>query len=80
MAAASNEEVMITMAKKMFKSKCFTTEQVKNLGTLFLKDADRYSFFDAAYPFVSDSQNFAILESQLTDGYYINRFKVMIKH
>lgn len=80
MAAASNEEVMITMAKKMFKSKCFTTEQVKNLGTLFLKDAERYSFFDAAYPFVSDSQNFAILESQLTDGYYINRFKVMIKH
>lgn len=80
MAAASNEEMMITTAKKMFKSKCFTTGQVKNLGALFLKDADRYSFYDAAYPFVSDSQNFATLESQLTDGYYINRFKVMIRH
>ena len=80
MAAANNEEMMINIAKKMFKSKCFTTEQVKNLGTLFLKDEKRYGFFDAAYPFVSDSQNFPILESQLTDGYYINRFKVMIRH
>ncbi|MDN3658784.1 DUF4476 domain-containing protein [Ferruginibacter paludis] len=80
MAAAHNEEMMIISAKKAFKSKCFTTEQVKNLSTLFLKDEHRYSFFDAAYPFVSDSQNFTTLESQLTDGYYINRFKVMIRH
>lgn len=80
MAAAHNEEMMIITAKKAFKSRCFLTEQIKNLGNLFLKDEKRYGFFDAAYPFVSDSQNFTILESQLTDGYYINRFKVMIRH
>jgi hypothetical protein len=80
MASANNEEMMINIAKKAFKSRCFLTEQIKNLGALFLKDEKRYGFFDAAYPFVSDSQNFAILESQLTDGYYINRFKVMIRH
>lgn len=80
MAAADNAEEMISRAKKTFKTKCFTTEQVKNLSVLFLKDSGKYNFFDTAYPFVSDSQNFATLESQLTDSYYINRFKVMIRH
>ncbi len=80
MAGANNEEMMINIAKKAFKSRCFLTEQIKNLATLFLKDEKRYGFFDAAYPFVSDAQNFSILQSQLTDGYYINRFKVMIRH
>lgn len=80
MAAADNDDDMISIAKKIFKSKCFTTEQVKNLSVLFLKDKGRYDFFDAAYPFVSDSNNFPSLETQLTDVYFINRFKVMIRH
>lgn len=80
MAAEENDDDMITIAKKIFKSKCFTTEQVKNLSVLFLKDKGRYDFFDAAYPFVADSNNFPSLENQLTDIYFINRFKVMIKH
>jgi hypothetical protein len=80
MAAADNPEDMISLAKKVFKSKCFATEQVKNLSVLFLKDAGKYDFFDAVYPFVSDSKNFETLESQLTDSYYIKRFKVMIKN
>jgi hypothetical protein len=80
MAAEENDDDMITIAKKIFKSKCFTTEQVKNLSVLFLKDKGRYDFFDAAYPFVADSNNFTSLENQLTDIYFINRFKVMIKH
>lgn len=80
MAAADNSEDMIGIAKKVFKSKCFTTEQVKNLSVLFLKDSGKYDFFDAIYPFVSDTQNFETLESQLTDSYYIKRFKVMIKN
>lgn len=80
MAAADNEDEMVAVAKKVFKTKCFTTEQVKNLGVLFLKDAGRYAFFDMAYAFVSDSHHFASLESQLTDPYYISRFRVMIRH
>jgi len=80
MAAADNDDEMLTMAKKVFKSKCFTTEQVKNLSVLFLKDEGKYKFFDLAYPFVSDSYNFATLEGQLTDNYFISRFKAMIHH
>ena len=80
MAGDENPEDMIMAAKKAFKSRCFTTEQLKNLSVLFFKDSGRYSFFDVAYPFVSDSQNYSLLESQLTETYYINRFRVMIKH
>jgi hypothetical protein len=80
MVAADNEEAMIVAAKKTFKSKCFTTEQIRNLGVLFLKDAGKYSFFDAAYPFVSDSGNYSQLQSQLTEVYYLERFKAMIRH
>ena len=78
--AENNDDDMIRTAKKAFRNKCFTTEQVKNLGVLFLKDEGKYSFFETAYPFVSDSEMFKNLESQLTDSYYINRFKAMIHH
>jgi hypothetical protein len=80
MTMADNEDDKILIAKKNFKSKCFTTDQIKNLSKLFIKDSDKYGFFDTAYPFTSDSANFKSLESQLTDPYYVNRFKVMIRH
>lgn len=79
-AAAENEEKMLLTAKKYFKTRCFTTEQIKNLGVLFLKDSEKYNFFDIAYPFVSDTHNYSLLENQLSDTYFINRFRVMIKH
>jgi hypothetical protein len=78
MVAEDNDEDMIKAAKKIFKSKCFTTEQIKNLSVLFLKDESKYMFFDAAYPFVSDSEMYSTLQSQLTDNYYITRFRAMI--
>jgi Domain of unknown function (DUF4476) len=80
MAAEDNDDDMVGVAKKILKSKCFTVDQVKNLSVLFLKDEGKYKFFDAAYPFVSDSYNFSTLQSQLTDEYFISRFKAMIRH
>ncbi|MBS1496493.1 MAG: DUF4476 domain-containing protein [Bacteroidetes bacterium] len=80
MAAESNDDDMVSIAKKTFKTICFTTEQIKNLSVLFLQDAGRYAFFEAAYPYVYDTQHFSSLQSQLTDNYYINRFKAMIRH
>ena len=78
MVAENTDEDMIKAAKKIFKTKCFTTEQIKNLSVLFLKDDGKYLFFDAAYPFVSDSEMYPTLQSQLSDDYYITRFKAMI--
>ena len=78
MAAESTDEAMVAEAKKFFKSKCFTTEQIKNLGALFLTSAGKYQFFDAAYLHVADQENFSSLESEIRDDYYIKRFKALI--
>ncbi|MBK7884123.1 MAG: DUF4476 domain-containing protein [Chitinophagaceae bacterium] len=78
MAAEKNDDDMISVAKKNFKSRCYTTEQVKNLSLLFLKDQDKYKFYDVAYPSVFDLHNFNTLQNQLSDDYFINRFKAMI--
>lgn len=79
MVAEDNDDDMVNAARKVFKTKCFTVEQIKNLSVLFLKDDGRYKFFDAAYPFVSDSYNFINLQKLLTEEYYINRFKAMVR-
>jgi hypothetical protein len=78
MASENSEDNMIKIAKKAFHSKCFSTEQIKNLSFLFLTNSGKYMFFDLAYPFASDSDQYNTLESQLTDSYYLNRFKAMI--
>ena len=78
MVSESDDADMITEATKVFKGKCFTTEQIKNLGTLFLRDEGKYKFFDAAYSYVLDIENFSTLQSELKEDYYINRFKAML--
>lgn len=78
MAAELNDTNMITAALKKFKSVCFTTEQIKNLGVLFVNEEGRYKFYVAAYPYVSDLSNFSSLEEQLRENYFITRFKAML--
>jgi hypothetical protein len=78
MASENSDDNMIKIAKKAFHSKCFSTEQIKNLSFLFLTNEGKYRFFDEAYAFVSDSNQYIILQSQLTDSYYVNRFRAMI--
>lgn len=80
MASEENDENMLEVANKAFKVKCYSTEQIKNLSFLFLKDAGRYRFFDAAYDRTADVQNFPSLQFQLSDAYFINRFKALIRN
>jgi hypothetical protein len=80
MAVEDNDEGMVDAAKKFLKLKCYSVEQIKNLSQLFLNDAGRYNFFDAAYPHTSDSQNFGSLQTLLKETYYVNRFKAMIRN
>ena len=79
MAGGKNDDDMISEARKTFKTKCFSTIQIRNLSTLFLTDESKYKFFDAAYPYVSDLENFSTLQSTLKEEYYINRFKAMLR-
>ena len=79
MAAGSDEE-KLRVTKKYLKAKCFMVEQIRNLSVLFLKEDARVSYFEIAYPFVFDSNNFIKLQNQLTDPNYINRFQSMIRN
>ncbi len=79
MAAVMDRDDMLKVAKKFFKSKCYSTAQIKDLSFLFLTDEGKYKFFDEAYPFTSDSDQYPTLQSQFTDPYYLNRFKAMIR-
>lgn len=78
MASQSKDEAMVIEAKKVFKTKCFSTDQLKNLSVLFLSDEWRYRLFDAALPFVSDFSNFRALEETLKDEYYKKRFQALL--
>ncbi len=79
LAAETTNGDMVDAARKFFKTRCFTTEQIKNLSGLFVNDEGKYQFFDAAYAFLYDTDNFSSLEVLLSDSYYINRFRAMIK-
>jgi len=78
MAAKENDEAMISEAKKYFRNRCFTTEQIRNLSTLFLTAAGKYEFFDTAYQHVSDQELFGGLQTEIKDDYYSKRFKALI--
>jgi hypothetical protein len=78
MAAQDADNAMVEKARKLFRNKCFTTEQIKLLSTLFLSASGKYQFFDAAYSAVSDIENFSKLQSELNEEYYSNRFKALI--
>lgn len=80
MSSAKNEPEMTKIAISTFASTCFTTEQIKNLGVLYLVEEERYKFFVAAYPYVTDLDNFVTLQDQLTDSYFKERFKAMVNH
>ena len=77
--ATGSDEDKLKVTKKYLKSKCFMVEQIRNLSVLFLKDDARFSYFEIAYPFVFDSNNFEKLQNQLKDPNYINRFQLMIR-
>ena len=79
MAAQLNEEAMTEVARKFLKSKCISAQQASNLGVLYLTDQGRYAFFDTCFEHVSDPAAFVMLEKQLTDIYYINRFRAMLR-
>lgn len=79
MVSRSNDDDMIAEAKKYFKSKCFSTTQLRNLSSIFLSDAGKYNFFDASYPYVSDRENFSSLQSELKTEYQLNRFRAMLQ-
>jgi hypothetical protein len=76
MLEAAKDDDRIQAARKVFKTKCFSTHQIRALSEVFSADASRFRFLEAAYPFVSDS-HFPELVNLLTDPVYSGRFRTM---
>lgn len=79
MAAQQTEEAMTEQARKFMRNTCISTDQAKRLSDLYLTEKERYAFFDLVYPNITDPDRFPELEKQLTDTYYINRFRAMLR-
>jgi hypothetical protein len=79
MLAEKDVDNKINIARKVFKTKCFSSNQIKGLSELFLTDEEKYKFLDAAYPFVVDYENFKQLSYLLSDPYYVKRFRAMVR-
>ena len=78
MATQRKDEQMVEEAKKAFRTKCFTTSQLRNMSALFLTDEGRYRLYDAALPFVTDYSNFKTLGETINDEYYKRRFIALL--
>jgi hypothetical protein len=78
MAAVDGDDMMIAEAVSVFNEKCFTTQQIKNLGSLFLSDEGKLRFFVAGYYHVSDKNNYGTLQPELKEQKYISQFKAML--
>ncbi len=75
----TSQDDILNAVHKSLRDKCISTDQVKDLGNLFLSDENRYGFYDAVYPFVYDYGNYAQLQNTLIDTYYKNRFKALLR-
>lgn len=78
MAAQKADDAMIAEARKAFKVKCYTVKHIRNLGVLFLNDAARFQFYEAAYPRVADRAAFESLGAELKNEYYNRRFQALL--
>ena len=75
-----NEETkMIEIALSVFKIKCFTVEQIKNLAVIILNEKNRYHFLEITYPYTTNKTAFGELQILLTEADNINSFKALLK-
>jgi hypothetical protein len=72
-------EARINAAKKVFKTRCFSAQQLKALSEMFPYDEQKYKFLETAYPFASDTSNFKNLVTLLQDPVYVQRFRKLVR-
>lgn len=79
MASQQHEADMLLQAKKAFQSKCFSTQQVRNLSGLFLEEDKKLEFLIMSRTKIIDFENFDSLISLLSDESNIIKFKEVIQ-
>jgi hypothetical protein len=76
---ASSFDAQIDIAIKTLSEKCFTTKQVKELGTSFWDEQNRLIFFTRARKWVVDPALYGELEQSFLQEGSVNAFREMMK-
>jgi hypothetical protein len=76
MLESAQDDDRIAIARKVFKTRCFSTRQLRALSEVFTTDAAKFHFFEVAYPFAADD-HFRDLAPLLADPAYNSKFKGM---
>lgn len=79
MASQDKEKDMLLQAEKAFQSKCFSTQQVRNLSGLFLEEDKKLDFLLMSRTKLTDSENFGSLISLLAEDSNIKKFIEIIQ-
>jgi hypothetical protein len=79
MASQDKEKDMLSQAEKAFQSKCFSTQQVRNLSGLFLEEDMKMGFLIMSRTKLTDPENFGSLISLLSEEASIIKFKELIQ-
>ncbi|MEY4727720.1 MAG: hypothetical protein RLZZ390_244 [Bacteroidota bacterium] len=79
MNKASSFEVQLELATKAFNEKCFTTKQVKELGSLFWEEQNKLTFYSRLRKFVGDPSLYGELEQSFLQEGSKKAFREMLK-
>jgi len=79
MILEENEERMISISEKAFEQLAYTTDMVKNLSVLFLKEKNKLTFLLNAYKYVSDKQNYRLLSTVLSEEKSLIQFNQLFE-
>lgn len=79
MILEESEDLMIDIAEKAFEKTAYSTEMVKNLAVLFLKEKNKLTFLTRAYKYVVDKQNFNTLSTLLTEETSLRQFNQLFE-
>ncbi|MBW8688396.1 hypothetical protein [Chitinophaga rhizophila] len=77
-AAGKDDDAMIDAFRKQTKGYCLESSQIRTLVQLLSSDESKYRLLDQAYPKAYHSDEFAGMESLLSDSYYKGRFRAML--
>ncbi len=76
---SSTVDEQIALAIKSMSEKCYTTKQVKEVGTSFLEEQSRLTFYSKARKWVVDPALFGELEKSFLQEGSIKAFRDMMK-
>lgn len=79
LSLAGAEQEMITIAKQQLPNRCYSTEQIRTMSSLFTTDQSKYDFLLEAWSFISDKENILSLSNVFVSKEMADRFKELLQ-